>query len=104
MKIDNFDNVSLAIGCIASCLLCVSASIRGDEKPQNDIIADAVYYLSTQAYDLEKAMDRLISENLKEKRQLKDAADKNRLKLKLSDFPTAAEIPVRERTKEKGAV
>lgn len=74
MKIDNFDDVSIAMGCIASCLLCVSASIRSDEKPQDDTIADAVYYLSTQAYDLEKVMDKLISDNLAEKRKLEGLA------------------------------
>ena len=71
MKIDNFDDISIAMGCIASCLLCISASIRGDEKPQDDTIADAVFYLSTQAFDLEKVMDKLISDNLAEKRKLK---------------------------------
>ena len=75
MRIRTFDDVNIAIGCIASCLLCVSASIRSDEKPQDDTIANAVFYLSTQAFDLEKDMDIIISKNLAEKKMLEKMAD-----------------------------
>ena len=105
MKIDSFDAASLAIGGISSVLFCIQAALTNtDERPDDGIISNAIMYLAMQSGDLEQDMDRLISEALREKRQLKAPADKNRLKLKLSDFPTAAEISVRERTKEKEAI
>ena len=74
MSISCFEDISMGIKGIASNLICISFAMKGEDRPTDEIISDAAYNLSTQAYDLEDALDRLISENLMEQRKLKEAA------------------------------